>query len=196
MALARALVNRPPLLLLDEPLSALDASLRRQMQAELKALQREIGIAFVFVTHDQEEAMALSDRIALLRAGAVEQIATPRDIYNHPATAYCATFIGQTNLLRAHVDNHIARSGALQWPCTAPDGEALFSLRPEHIRLCEPGSGFRATVLGQVFGGSHELLDVQCADGLRLHVRTPNQGAFPPEVWLEFPDASVVRIRE
>src|SRR6516162_3160228 len=88
VALARALVNRPKLLLLDEPLSALDANLRRQMQTELKALQREVGIAFVFVTHDQEEAMVLSDRIALLRSGFLEQVAAPRQIYGQPASAY------------------------------------------------------------------------------------------------------------
>src|SRR5208283_398276 len=87
VALARALVNRPQLLLLDEPLSALDANLRRQMQVELKSLQREVGIAFVFVTHDQEEAMVMSDRIALLRSGELEQVATPREIYSRPATA-------------------------------------------------------------------------------------------------------------
>ncbi|PYU77223.1 MAG: hypothetical protein DMG49_00005, partial [Acidobacteria bacterium] len=93
VALARALINRPLLLLLDEPLSALDANLRKQMQSELKALQREIGITFLFVTHDQEEAMVLSDRIALLRDGALEQVASPREIYAHPATAYTAQFI-------------------------------------------------------------------------------------------------------
>ena len=100
IALARALVNRPRLLLLDEPLSALDANLRRQMQVELKSLQREVGISFVFVTHDQEEAMVMSDRIALLRLGELEQIASPREIYGRPATAYTAQFIGHTNLLR------------------------------------------------------------------------------------------------
>ena len=87
-------MNRPKLLLLDEPLSALDANLRRQMQSELKSLQREVGISFVFVTHDQDEAMVLSDRIALLRDGLLEQIASPSEIYDHPATAYCASFIG------------------------------------------------------------------------------------------------------
>lgn len=138
IALARALVNRPRLLLLDEPLSALDASLRRQMQMELKSLQREVGISFVFVTHDQEEAMALSDRIALLRAGELEQVATPREIYNRPLSAYTAQFIGQTNLLRCRVEGGIARSGSLTWRCGGPanlDGPATFSLRPESIRL-------------------------------------------------------------
>src|SRR5262252_7323030 len=101
--LARALVNSPKLLLLDEPLSALDANLRKEMQSELKSLQREVGITFLFVTHDQEEAMALSDRIALLRNGTLEQVASPREIYAHPATAYTAQFIGHTNLLRGEI---------------------------------------------------------------------------------------------
>src|SRR5260221_3994524 len=126
VALARALVNRPKLLLLDEPLSALDANLRRQMQVELKSLQREVGIAFVFVTHDQEEAMVMSDRIALLRSGELEQVATPREIYNRPATAYVAQFVGHTNLLRGEVKAGVVRCGVLSWPTPLPDGLALF----------------------------------------------------------------------
>src|SRR5438270_9700457 len=122
VALARALVNRPRVLLLDEPLSALDANLRRQMQVELKALQREVGISFVFVTHDQEEAMVMSDRIALLRRGHREQVASPREIYSHPATAYAAQFIGHTNLLRAEVSGGAARCKSLTWPVKLPDG--------------------------------------------------------------------------
>src|SRR6478609_4415795 len=132
IALARALVNRPRLLLLDEPLSALDANLRRQMQVELKSLQREVGIAFVFVTHDQEEAMVMSDRIALLRSGELEQVASPREIYSRPATAYAAQFIGHTNLLKAEVQGGVARCGTLSWPAPLPDGPALFSVRPEN----------------------------------------------------------------
>src|SRR5579872_2697478 len=137
VALARALVGRPRLLLLDEPLSALDANLRRQMQVELKSLQREVGISFVFVTHDQEEAMTMSDRIALLRAGNLEQIATPREIYSRPATAYTARFIGHTNLLRCTVTSGMARCQGLAWPTDAPDGPATFSLRPENIRFAQ-----------------------------------------------------------
>ena len=119
VALARALVNRPRLLLLDEPLSALDANLRRQMQVELKSLQREVGIAFVFVTHDQEEAMVMSDRIALLRSGELEQVATPREIYSRPATAYVAQFIGHTNLLKGEV-----RGGVVRCACAGVAGSA------------------------------------------------------------------------
>src|SRR5205823_14035890 len=130
VALARALVNRPQLLLLDEPLSALDANLRRQMQVELKSLQREVGISFVFVTHDQEEAMVMSDRIALLRRGELEQVASPREIYSHPATAYAAQFIGQSNLLSGEASGGSARWRSPTWPGKLPDGPALFSLRP------------------------------------------------------------------
>src|SRR5437867_5244251 len=135
VALARALINRPRLLLLDEPLSALDANLRRQMQVELKSLQREVGIAFLFVTHDQEEAMVMSDRIALLRSSELEQVATPREIYSRPATAYVAQFIGHTNLLKGEVKDDVVRFGELSWKASLPDGPALFSLRPEHVRL-------------------------------------------------------------
>src|ERR1700751_1058532 len=127
VALARALVKRPQLLLLDEPLSALDANLRRQMQVELKSLQREIGISFVFVTHDQEEAMVMSDRIALLRKGQLEQVASPREIYSRPATAYTAQFIGHTNLLRGEVRAGIAYCHSLSWRVALPDGPALLS---------------------------------------------------------------------
>ena len=188
VALARALVNRPALLLLDEPLSALDAGLRRHMQTELKALQREIGITFVFVTHDQDEAMTLSDRIALLRAGRVEQIGTPRAIYNQPRTAYAATFVGQTNLLTAQVDRGRAKAGPLEWQTSLPDGTRQFSLRPEAIRvLTEPeldAIQLSGKVLGHTFTGASELLEVSCEDYLQLHVRVANQGYEFSEVLL------------
>jgi ABC-type Fe3+/spermidine/putrescine transport system ATPase subunit len=146
VALARALVNRPRLLLLDEPLSALDANLRRQMQMELKSLQREVSIAFVFVTHDQEEAMVMSDRIALLRSGELEQVASPREIYSRPATSYVAQFIGRTNLLRGEVKSGVAICGPLSWPASLPEGAALFSLRPECIRTSLSSSAAQAVV--------------------------------------------------
>ncbi len=135
IALARALVNRPRLLLLDEPLSALDANLRRQMQVELKSLQREVGISFIFVTHDQEEAMVMSDRIALLRSGELEQVATPREIYGRPATAYAAQFIGHTNLLQGEVRGGTVRCGPLTWSSAIPDGPSSV-LAP--ARECPP----------------------------------------------------------
>jgi len=207
VALARALVNRPRLLLLDEPLSALDANLRRQMQVELKSLQREVGIAFVFVTHDQEEAMVMSDRIALLRSGELEQVATPREIYGRPATAYVAQFIGHTNLLQGEVRGGIVRCATLEWPASLPDGPVLFSLRPEHVRLAGPeGSGggvvrVRGRVVHQAFHGATELIRVECAAGLVLVVRTasggvPSGGVPLHEVELEFSAADAVLVRE
>jgi len=201
VALARALVNRPKLLLLDEPLSALDANLRRQMQLELKVLQREVGIAFVFVTHDQEEAMTMSDRIALLRAGELEQVATPREIYDRPATTYTAQFIGQTNLLHAHVTSNVARCSDLCWYTSEQDGPVTFSLRPESIVAASaaPSDGFvrfRVKVISQLFQGAAELLQVETASGYRLNVRTSGMKANSGELELEFAAASAIRVRE
>jgi spermidine/putrescine transport system ATP-binding protein len=200
VALARALVNRPRLLLLDEPLSALDANLRRQMQVELKSLQREVGIAFVFVTHDQEEAMVMSDRIALLRSGELEQVATPREIYSRPATAYVAQFIGHTNLLKAEVRGGMAYFSSLKWPMQLPDGPVLLSLRPENIRVIGPGdvaSGvrIRGAVRQRAFYGATELIRVDCRDGMSLVVRTPITAA-QDEIELEFSASDAVPVRE
>jgi len=202
VALARALVNRPQLLLLDEPLSALDANLRKQVQSELKALQREIGITFLFVTHDQKEAMALSDRIALLRDGALEQVASPREIYAHPATAYTARFIGQTNLLPGEIRRSIATCGVLRWPLDEPDGPVLFSLRPETIRLTPDGKRqtnevkFRASVHQQVFAGASELLEVDCGAGQLLRVRLPACGPLTGEHEFVFSIADAIRVTD
>ena len=201
VALARALVNRPLLLLLDEPLSALDANLRKQMQSELKALQRELGITFLSVTHDQEEAMALSDRIALLSNGALEQVAAPREIYAHPATAYTAQFIGQTNLLRGQIADGMARCGALEWPADGPAGAAVFSLRPEAIRLASDGAAahgtarFQATLQQQFFSGASELLEVNCG-GQLLRVRIPAHGLLHGEHDFIFSIADAIRVQE
>ena len=201
VALARALVNRPRLLLLDEPLSALDANLRRQMQVELKSLQREVGIAFVFVTHDQEEAMVMSDRIALLRSGELEQVASPREIYSRPATAYVAQFIGHTNLLKGDVRGGVVHCGELSWKTSLPDGPALFSLRPEHIRLGRtvPGSGtvrVRGRVLQQAFHGATELMRVECAGGLVLVARVASGSSSGEAVELEFSSDDAVVVRD
>ncbi|MEE1665022.1 ABC transporter ATP-binding protein [Streptomyces sp. NPDC003631] len=123
VALARALVGRPRLLLLDEPLGALDLKLREQMQVELKALQREVGITFVFVTHDQEEALTMSDRIAVFNQGRIEQVGTPAEIYERPATAFVASFVGTSNLLRGEAAERVTGTAG------------TYSIRPEKIRV-------------------------------------------------------------
>jgi spermidine/putrescine ABC transporter ATP-binding subunit len=201
VALARALVSRPRLLLLDEPLSALDANLRRQMQVELKSLQREVGISFIFVTHDQEEAMVMSDRIALLRSGELEQVATPREIYGQPATAYAAQFIGHTNLLKGEVRGGVVQCKSLRWPVTLPDGPVQFSLRPENIRIASGDANtgavrVRGKVLTQAFHGATELIRAECSGGLILVVRTPASGKTADSIELEFSPSDAIVVRE
>ncbi len=155
VALARALVNRPRVLLLDEPLGALDLKLRRAMQLELKQLQREVGVTFVFVTHDQEEALTMSDRIAVFSEGRIEQVATPAELYERPATPFVAGFVGTSNLLTgAAAQSVLGRHGS-------------FSVRPEKIHLDpEPAPGLRTargTVSDVVYLGSvnHFLVELE-----------------------------------
>jgi len=207
VALARALVNRPKLLLLDEPLSALDANLRRQMQIELKSLQREVGITFLFVTHDQDEAMALSDRVALLRAGGLEQVATPREIYNRPETAYVAQFVGQTNILRAEVSGGVACAGTIAWRwggSAYSNGTALFSLRLESIRVVPPDATslpsedtvrFRARIVTRTFGGASDFMEIVCPDKQTLRVRVPSGSSLEGEQRFEFDLRDAIPVR-
>ncbi|MET7943481.1 ABC transporter ATP-binding protein [Streptomyces sp. NPDC005302] len=129
VALARALVGRPSVLLLDEPLGALDLKLREQMQVELKAIQREVGITFVFVTHDQEEALTMSDRIAVFHQGRIEQVGTPAEIYERPATPFVAGFVGTSNLLDGQSAQQVVGS------------PGTYSIRPEKIRVLEESGG-------------------------------------------------------
>jgi spermidine/putrescine transport system ATP-binding protein len=202
VALARALVNRPELLLLDEPLSALDANLRKEMQSELKELQREVGVTFLFVTHDQEEAMALSDRIALLRNGALEQVSTPREIYARPATAYTAQFVGQTNLLRAAVENGVARCADFSFPCAAAEGSALFSLRPEAIALAgEAGEvlqpvRFTGRIRRQTYSGPTLLLELETSSGETLRARIPARDGLSGSREFVFSAADAVAVED
>jgi spermidine/putrescine transport system ATP-binding protein len=169
VALARALVNFPSALLLDEPLSALDLKLRQAMQIELKRIQREVGITFIFVTHDQEEALTMSDRIAVMSAGRVEQVGTPEEIYHSPATVFVAGFIGTANLLPATVesvrgDRAVARLAGeyrAEVPTAmasfAPGDAAMVMIRPERIKLAlsEPPTrnGLLVTVTETIFQG-------------------------------------------
>jgi spermidine/putrescine transport system ATP-binding protein len=153
VALARALINRPQVLLLDEPLGALDLKLRRAMQIELKRIQTEVGITFVHVTHDQEEAMTMADTIAVMNAGVIEQMGAPNTLYAHPSTTFVANFLGQSNLIAGvlrsrHGDEfvtevHGTKVVASQVSSTGVDGEVWLGVRPEKITLQRVGEGHR-----------------------------------------------------
>jgi putative spermidine/putrescine transport system ATP-binding protein len=144
VALARALVNRPQVLLLDEPLGALDLKLRQQMQIELKAIQREVGITFMFVTHDQDEALTLSDRLAVFNSGRIEQIGTPREVYETPQTAFVAGFVGTSNVLSGTSAQQVYREAG------------TFAIRPERITVSEAPAGTAGDV--RVSGSIRELV--------------------------------------
>ncbi len=178
VALARALVNRPAVLLLDEPLGALDLKLRRQMQVELKQIQREVGITFVFVTHDQEEALSMSDRIAVMNAGRVVQCGPPEDIYEHPTEEFVAGFIGISNLLegkvegsdRVRVGPDLVLKVPLPGDCRPGDAVSL-SVRPEKIAVDEIDPEMVAvdgTIEARVYLGVTTQLTVSLGNGARL----------------------------
>ena len=188
VALARALVNSPKVLLLDEPLSALDANLRVEMQRELKQLQRELGITFLFVTHDQSEALAISDRVVLLSRGRIEQCGSPREIYARPRTAYAASFLGKSNLIRGNVRQGVVDCGVFSFALAAPDGPVTLSLRPEAIGLAAAFSGpdvvrFEAKVAGEQFHGANSLLTLRCSGDVELTARVGAHDASGTELF-------------
>lgn len=182
VALARALVNYPSALLLDEPLGALDLKLRQAMQLELKRIQREVGITFIFVTHDQEEALTMSDRIAVMNEGQVAQIGSPEEIYQEPNSEFVAGFIGMANLMSARCEGRdgvftVARIGdqAVKAPSTGLgiDGDATLMVRPEraHLRTTAPPAdlvGISAEVVDLVFQGPIVRFDLRSPDGTNL----------------------------
>ena len=177
IALARALINRPKVLLLDEPLGALDLKLRQQMQVELKTIQAQVGITFIFVTHDQEEALTMSDRIAVFNTGRIEQIGTPAEIYERPASAFVARFVGTSNVVEGDA------AAALM-------GETgVFAIRPERIRLLAsvgPPSDDEIAAAGIVqsveYLGPHLRTRVELDVGPTLLVQTPNNDELPTPV--------------
>ncbi len=183
VAMARALINQPSVLLLDEPLGALDLQLRLQMQEELRRLHRTLGNTFVFVTHDQGEAMVMSDRIAVMEKGHILQVGTPQEIYENPNTRFVAFFIGHTNLMEGRVtevsgQRAVVECGGLPIPCRAgsaivPGQSAAVALRYEKVGLAQPGIDGRQPVLGgrvvdRSYLGGAVRLKVQIADGLTL----------------------------
>jgi spermidine/putrescine transport system ATP-binding protein len=188
VALARALVNRPNVLLLDEPLGALDLKLRRQLQLELKRIQLEVGITFVYVTHDQEEALTMSDRIAVMHAGKVEQLGTPEELYERPATRFEADFIGTTNLLHGQVEaDGSVRLSSGEIARMAHGGLAAgttleLSIRPESIELVPAGAAgaIRASVEQTAYLGTTISYQVRTAGGLGLTVLAPKAGVRLP----------------
>ncbi len=196
VALARALINHPKVLLLDEPLGALDLKLRKQMQIELKRIQTEVGITFIYVTHDQEEAMTMSDRIAVMRAGRIEQLGTPEELYERPRTEFVAGFLGVSNLLGgsvigrddSFVSVRIADGTVLRAPGEAINGSATvrIGVRPEKLRVTplEEGAGAAAvdgtlnaldgTILDASYIGVSTQYLVKTKDGHRLTVYAQN----------------------
>lgn len=175
VALARALVIEPPVLLLDEPLSNLDANLREEMQFEIRRIQREVGITTLMVTHDQAEALSISDRVVVMQAGRITQIDEPYKLYEHPRTRFISGFVGKANLLRGDRD----ASGAAQVRHAAGDGELVLSLRPEKIDLVPAGSGrLQGTIVTRYFLGSQWLYRIETAIGDITVVRR-NDGDAP-----------------
>jgi iron(III) transport system ATP-binding protein len=179
VALARSLVVEPEILLLDEPLSNLDAKLREQMRVELKRLQRRTGITFVYVTHDQTEALALSDHVAVIQGGRLQQYGTPQDVYARPANRVVADFMGLVNLLPATVTGTgtIEAAGGLRLQVALPDGIKIgdkieVAIRPENIRLDAAGSGARATISERTFLGNISEYYASLDLGPTLRVQT------------------------
>lgn len=169
VAIARALVNEPEVLLLDEPLAALDLKLRKEMQHELKNMQKQLGITFVFVTHDQEEALSMSDTIAVMKDGEIQQIGTPEDIYNEPKNAFVAGFIGESNIVDGimHQDRLVEFAGH-QFDCLdggfAPKEQVDVVIRPEDIKLVKPGDAkLKGVVRSVTFIGVHYEMLVEAA---------------------------------
>jgi spermidine/putrescine transport system ATP-binding protein len=187
VALARALVNLPKVLLLDEPLGALDLKLRKELQVELKRIQRDVGITFVYVTHDQEEALTMSDRIAVMNRGRVEQVAPPEEVYNRPATTFVAGFIGVSNLMPATVTgNHEVKLDQGQTIATETDGfspgdRCHAVVRPEklQVELGENGHGsgqprVEGVVASSLYLGTATQIAVDLGEGTRMTVLVPN----------------------
>jgi spermidine/putrescine transport system ATP-binding protein len=191
VALARALVNYPSALLLDEPLGALDLKLRQAMQFELKRIQRDVNITFIYVTHDQEEALTMSDRIAVMNEGRVEQIGTPEEIYHSPATVFVANFIGVANLLPATVAGImegravVTLEGDARMECLAPAWDAkpgskgTLMIRPERLHFAENGKGFPVILVAAAFSGPTLRLALKSAGGQEMIAHVPSDGPRP-----------------
>ena len=184
VALARAIVIRPAVLLCDEPLGALDRKLRQQMQFELKQLQKELGVTLVFVTHDQEEALAMSDRIAVMNAGRIEQVGSPGKIYERPQTRFVADFIGEINLFDGQWSGSrfVFNGGrALPAPVGNAGGDGTLAVRPEKVALVAGGEGVLSGRIETAnFLGDHTLYRILTEDGRQMLAKETNVGDRPP----------------
>ncbi len=181
VALARALAPAPKVLLLDEPLSALDLKLRKEMQGELKRLQAETGITFVFVTHDQEEALTMSDRIGVMQAGRILQTGSPREIYQRPVDRFVADFIGETNFLAGTLADGVVTlpsGGRVPVPGRGGAGPVTLAVRPEQVRLTDPGAAgaLEATITGTVYFGTDLHCHLALGDGAPIIARRQSGG--------------------
>ncbi len=204
VALARALAPQPRVLLLDEPLSALDLKLRKEMQSELKRLQTETGITFVFVTHDQHEALTMSDRIAVMSGGRILQSGSPADIYNHPAERFVADFIGDTNFLDVEIVAVNGRAADVRLPgggtrrASLPEGlspsagtNVTIVIRPEHASITDEAADFEGTVEDAVFFGTDTHVHLRLPGESRFTLRRQNTGAGA----VALPEGSRVGVR-
>jgi spermidine/putrescine ABC transporter ATP-binding subunit len=201
VAVARALVNRPAVLLLDEPLGALDLKLRKRLQIELAEIHRDVGTTFVYVTHDQEEAMSMATRIAVMNEGRIEQVGTPHEIYHQPKSAFVADFIGESNFIEVEVGagGKAAPDNSAEVPAPKPraSGPATLMIRPESIQV-QPlansnGTGLRGRIAQTSFLGSHTRVAVKC-DGVAAPVTAAlfgNEGAAASDL---LPETEVVLI--
>jgi spermidine/putrescine transport system ATP-binding protein len=205
VALARALVLEPTVLLLDEPMGALDAKLRKQLQLELRSLQKTVGTTFVYVTHDQDEALTMSDRLAVLEKGKVQQVGTPSEVYSTPANTHVATFLGTANLwpatvTGAHQGGITCSVGGLSLHIAGQDAragdEVSVMVRPERVEVAAEPSGvegsnvLKARVDTLTFRGAHTNVLLDCAD-LRLEAEVANVGGAPPRWLAEGADVAV-----
>ena len=187
VAIARAIVNRPRILLLDEPLGALDLKMRKEMQIELKEMQRELGITFVYVTHDQEEALTMSDTIMVMNKGYIQQIGTPEKIYNEPENAFVADFIGESNIIPATmIEDKLVEILGAKWQCVdegfGKNKPVDVVIRPEDIDLVEPDKGIiKGRVTSLIFKGVHYEMEVE-ANGFEWLVHSTDLSPVGAEV--------------
>ena len=196
VAIARALVNKPRVLLLDEPLGALDLKLRKEMQVELKRMQRQLGITFVFVTHDQEEALTMSDTIVVMKDGVIQQIGRPTDIYNEPKNPFVADFIGESNIIPGvMLEDYKVRMKGMTFPCVdagfGKNVEVDVVIRPEDIDIVDPSAArISGKVVSVVFMGVHYEIDVDCG-GYEWVVHSTDYAAVGQQVGISIPPDAI-----